>query len=978
MKLLRCHGVSKVFVRMQGCGMREHQEAQTDRVKRSRRRWLVALILASSPCLAQEPQNGNFGVLPPLPLNDTNAASTVSTNPYCAPQNAAPQPDVQLTTGATQASRPVHLSPIGAAIGLNPIGTEQSNIRPAERGPIMTIERAHESVVQFNPLLQSVHHQNHDLVEAKLAPAQPVSHSIPQAAVVVPMPARKTVPVRGAGEASILLVTPAPKPLLVVKPRTVKSPAPQVSAQPPTALKTATSVKPLNTATTSARTKRAKTTAADMPLPSVAAEKKTVVQIAKKQSDPPAAATQSTTVEKRSAKPASATKPARETVPEKRVKGASIASMLTQNPPSPAEASEKEQAAPIFFSLSDSTEVAPSKKALPRSRTITLPSLDTSEDQNEVAAVPLTVTVKEDGSVITAVRQKQKTSTSKKSTIPQPILAEQNTLGTGLDLPNPTALPKAVSEPKRMPALPKTAKRISPEGKSILSTAGPSSSDDHKKLSVAKIKEFKPRNGSSDVKAIMPVKPFSIFGETAKPMPETGASGKSTASVAESPSVAKATRKTDPESGKLTLPTPINIGRDIASSEPTGQSGRSIIKVEKPATKDSAKSNPHAEVTSTDSKPELVNPFNRPQAARTTASKENELPEKTEMNQAVRVEKFKISKSRPKVRVNLDSGSGTENNTQQNPIAGGVVAPIALPDSEEQKQATANLATPKPGIKKPATETAKAIPSAAPLKTASNALAASPASNEAEATTPAMNKSTGASEQPAETTILRKRYRPPVAVQAIPGTVKRHDPSASNDSPKVQAVPEMVIADNKTPPPAVDLQHAMRLDTASELKDRSLVLGPDVKLTRLHMNQAQVRSLTLGGAVRGVRVGDKGVCQAFASGPNQLKLIGTGIGTTQLVVWAQKSGDNDEVLMRAFEIHVDEFVPSEGNSIESTTNLLNQSIRKVFPRSQTKVQLVRGELWVTGTCESQDSAEKIIRMVRKSCLIPVRDQLTVK
>jgi len=95
-------------------------------------------------------------------------------------------------------------------------------------------------------------------------------------------------------------------------------------------------------------------------------------------------------------------------------------------------------------------------------------------------------------------------------------------------------------------------------------------------------------------------------------------------------------------------------------------------------------------------------------------------------------------------------------------------------------------------------------------------------------------------------------------------------------------------------------------------------------------------------------------------------------------VWAQKAGENNEVLMRAFEIHVDEVVPSEGNSIESTTRLLNQSIKKVFPQSQATVQLVRGELWVAGTCESQDSAEKIIRMVRKSCLIPVKDQLTVK
>ena len=928
--------------------MRDHQEPQTDRTKRCRRQWLLALVLAGSPCLAQEPQNGGFGALPPLPLNATNAAATVRTNPYCAPQKEAPQPPVRLTTGASQTPRSVHLRPIGAAIGLNPIGAEQGNKRPAERGPIMTIEPAHESVVQINPLLRSVHHQNNDLVEAKLASAQAVSHSTPQAAVAVPTPIRGTATAATAGEASILLVTPAPKPLLVVKPQTAVIPVPQtaiipvpqVSAKAPIAAQATGSAKPpASTKPLAKPITPAEATTTDTTLPPVKPEK---------------------------------------TASEKSVEGASIASMLTQNPQNPTGASEKEKAAPIFFSLSDSTEVAPSKEVLPRSKTINLPSLGTIADQKEVPSVPLTVTVKEDGSIVTAERKKPARSTSKKSTIPQPILAGENTLGTGLDLPTPTALPEAVSEPKRMSALPKTAKRITPNGKSILSTTGPSPSDEHESLSVATTRKFKPRTGSGDVKAITPAKPFSIFGEKAKPMSEASPSGKAISVIAQSPSVAKPALTTESDSGKLTLPTPINIDSDVASSEPAGKSGRSIIKVENPSPKDSAKSNPHAEVTSTDSGTELVNPFNRKQDARTAAAKKIEFPQKTQMNQAVRVEKFKISKDRPRVRVNLDSVLGTETNTQQSPIASGVVTPIALPDSIEQKPATASVAPTKP-----ATEITQAKPSAAPLKTTSNSAVATAASSGAansgsEAVTSVVKKSTGTAAQNAETSILRKRYRPPVAVQAIPGTVTRHNAIASNDSPKVQAVPEMVIGDNKTQPPAVDLKQAMRLDTASELKDRSLVLGPDVKVTPLHMNQAQVRSLTLGGSVRGVRVGDKGVCQAFASGPNQLKLIGTGIGTTRLVVWAQKDGENNEVLMRAFEIHVDEVVPSEGNSIESTTKLLNQSIQKVFPRSQAKVQLVKGELWVTGTCESQDSAEKIIRMVRKSCLIPVRDQLTVK
>lgn len=929
--------------------MRDHQEPQTDRTKRSRRQWLLALILAGSPCLAQEPQNGGFGVLPPLPLNATNAAATVRTNPYCAPQNEAPQPAVRLTTGASQASRSVHLRPIGAAIGLNPIGAEQGNKRPAERGPIMTIEPAHQSVVQVNPLLQSVHHQNNNLVEAKLAAAQAVSHSTPQAAVAVPAAERGAASAATTRDAPVLLVTPARKPLLVVKPQTAVIPVPQISAKALIATQATGSAKPPASAKTLAKPiTPAEATTTDATLPPVKPER---------------------------------------TASEKSVEGASIASMLTQNPQSPTGASEKEKAAPIFFSLSDSTEVAPSKEVLPRSKTIDLPSMGTIADQKEVPSVPLTVTVKEDGSIVTAERKTPASSTSKKSTIPQPILAGENTLGTGLDLPTPTALPEAISEPKRMSALPKTAKRITPNGKSILSTTGPSPSGEHESLSVATTRKFKPRTGSGDVKAITPAKPFSIFGEKAKPMSEASPSGKAISAIAQSPSVAKPALTTESDSGKLTLPTPINIDGDVASSDPAGKSGRSVIKVENPSPKDSAKINPHAELTSTDSGTELVNPFNRKRDARTAAAKKIELPQTRQMNQAVRVEKFKISKDRPRVRVNLDSILGTEKNTQQSPIASGVVTPIALPDSIEQKPATASVAT------KPATEITQAKPSAAPQRTTSNSTVATDASSGAassgvassgvassgsEAVTSVVKKSTGTAEQNAETSILRKRYRPPVAVQAIPGTVTRHNAIASNDSPKVQAVPEMVIGDNKTQPPAVDLKQAMRLDTASELKDRSLVLGPDVKVTPLHMNQAQVRSLTLGGSVRGVRVGDKGVCQAFASGPNQLKLIGTGIGTTRLVVWAQKDGENDEVLMRAFEIHVDEVVPSEGNSIESTTKLLNQSIQKVFPRSQAKVQLVKGELWVTGTCESQDSAEKIIRMVRKSCLIPVRDQLTVK
>jgi hypothetical protein len=934
--------------------MRDNQEPQTDRTKRSRRQWLVALVLAGSPCLAQEPQTGGIGVLPPLPLNPSTAVPTVRTNPFYVPEKE-PQKAVLLTTGASQSTPTIHLSPIGAAIGLNPIGMEQTTARPAARGPIMTIEPAHESTVQINPLLKSVHRPNNELVDAHLAPAKPVSHSTPE------IKAKANRPERNTGEASILLVTPAPKPLLVVKPQTAKIPVPPRQAQPLTA------VKPLPQAPAAA-----KLPVANAKQPSVTPKEK-AFQPAKPQPVVSSTANAPTTGDKQSSKTASVTSTGRKKSSGTSGGGASIASMLNQNPSTTAEAAEKDKPAPIFFSLSDSTEVAPSNKVVAPNRTIKLPNLSSIKDQAEESPLPLTVTLKEDGSIVTKERPKRPQTESQASQIPQPILAESSKLGTELGLPAPKALPKTVSESKQIPKSSDTVKQNNASGKSVLSTDGPSSSNDHEKLSVAAVKNFKPRDSSSGLKTITPAKPFSIMGEMAKPMAEDKPMPEAPSVIAQAPSNAKSPRNSKPDNGKLTLPTPINIAADQSSSPLDDKAGRSVIKVEKPSPKDSAQNNPHAQLAKSDSKPELVNPFNRKKTDRTATESKQELPTAGNLNQAVRVEKFQLSKDRPRVRVNLESVIEAEKKAKESPIASGVVAPISLPESVKQRQATAAVAKAESD-----TEATKATPSVTPPKMVPDSILADSANSEKETSSSVAKNPTVNAGEPSGTTILRKRYRPPVAVQAIPGTISRQSPMQSTDQPKVQAVSEVVIGNKKTQPPTVDLQQAMRLDTASELKDRSLILGPEVKLTPLHMNQAQVRSLTLGGSVRGVRVGDKGVCQAFASGPNQLKLIGTGIGTTRLIVWAQKDGQSEEVLMRAFEIHVNEVVPNEGNSIENTTLLLNQSIQKVFPQSRAKVQLVRGELWVTGTCESQDSAEKIIRMVRKSCLIPVRDQLTIK
>ncbi|MGB7328567.1 MAG: pilus assembly protein N-terminal domain-containing protein [Rubripirellula sp.] len=212
-----------------------------------------------------------------------------------------------------------------------------------------------------------------------------------------------------------------------------------------------------------------------------------------------------------------------------------------------------------------------------------------------------------------------------------------------------------------------------------------------------------------------------------------------------------------------------------------------------------------------------------------------------------------------------------------------------------------------------------------------------------------------------EPTLYKQRYRSPVAVTAVPVSLGRDNVAATHS---VQT--------------AVESNTSLTFDPAAATKPQPT---DKAKLTPLYLSLAQVRSLTIGGEVRDVKIANKGVCQAFASGPNQLKLIGTGNGVTQLVVWAtpdSKGSVSSPPQMRAFEIHVREEVAAGGGNSPDRTAMLNQSIRRAFPDVDVVVHQRQGELIVSGACGSEATAKKIVRMVRKTCLVPVRDEVVVR
>ncbi|MCO8123975.1 pilus assembly protein N-terminal domain-containing protein [Stieleria sp. TO1_6] len=145
----------------------------------------------------------------------------------------------------------------------------------------------------------------------------------------------------------------------------------------------------------------------------------------------------------------------------------------------------------------------------------------------------------------------------------------------------------------------------------------------------------------------------------------------------------------------------------------------------------------------------------------------------------------------------------------------------------------------------------------------------------------------------------------------------------------------------------------------------------------LQLSRAQVRAMTIGGRLRRVSIANKDVCQAFASGPNQIKLIGTGLGKTTLTIWADIA-PGEPTRMQSFAIDVSDGVNATGDKVSEHTALLNDSIDKAFPRASVVVSREGGQLVVTGHCDTETSAKQIIRMVRKSCLVPVQDNLKVR
>ena len=213
--------------------------------------------------------------------------------------------------------------------------------------------------------------------------------------------------------------------------------------------------------------------------------------------------------------------------------------------------------------------------------------------------------------------------------------------------------------------------------------------------------------------------------------------------------------------------------------------------------------------------------------------------------------------------------------------------------------------------------------------------------------------------------------RPPVI--ASRGLVVGLDPEP--DQPSV-AVTAKAMGDS--PEPAAFGETLSSGSRSASLGSASLGSGPGPVATHsLVMRVSEVRTLTVDAAIGRFQVADTSVCQVLQAGDRRLKLIATGTGVTKLWVWLDEAGDTGPRPL-AFEVTVEGHRDRAGTKVEEMADRLQDSVRQVFPDADVRIRPRQDRLVVSGVCDDRDTATAVLRLIRRSCLVPVMDELRVR
>ncbi len=140
----------------------------------------------------------------------------------------------------------------------------------------------------------------------------------------------------------------------------------------------------------------------------------------------------------------------------------------------------------------------------------------------------------------------------------------------------------------------------------------------------------------------------------------------------------------------------------------------------------------------------------------------------------------------------------------------------------------------------------------------------------------------------------------------------------------------------------------------------------------IELESLTATNIDLTGTLTGLSVQDESVCKVIQS-DRMVSLVGNQVGTTLVQIWSADLGEKPQVI----RVNVTQKKGRVQTGRDDVKDI-KQVIAQNFPRAEVNItNLNDGGIEVRGTTESEESAKRILELVRKVYLVPVKDKLVV-
>jgi Flp pilus assembly secretin CpaC len=180
----------------------------------------------------------------------------------------------------------------------------------------------------------------------------------------------------------------------------------------------------------------------------------------------------------------------------------------------------------------------------------------------------------------------------------------------------------------------------------------------------------------------------------------------------------------------------------------------------------------------------------------------------------------------------------------------------------------------------------------------------------------------------------------------------------------------LVLTDSVQPPVVSDAVLVTGSTLASARKyskpaDRTIQVGT-IALTTMRVGGRDVLKC---------EVDDSSVCRAIVTADGEVALLPGKVGVTRATLWIKEP--NGQPKVETADIQVGETLPIDGkDSVE--IEKLNESLQRLYPNTTLRIVASDRCIEICGEADTEQQAREVLQLVRKLCLVPVKDKVTVR